>query len=80
MAIQTEGEDQTRAERSRRGTWFVVGMVALLVGYPLGFFFVAGGAPDWTFAILYALLVAIAIGAAFAFTRMGGRRERGRSV
>ena len=73
--IVTEGETQTTPQRSRRAGWLIVGLAALLIGYPLGFVLVAGRAWNTSFTMLYAVLAAVALLAAFGFAQARGRRS-----
>lgn len=72
--IVTEGETQTRGQRSRRAGWLIAGFVTLLIGYPLGFFLVMGRAWNDAFTWLYVGLALVALAAAFGFARARGRR------
>ena len=73
--IVTEGETQTASQRSRRAGWLIVGLAALLIGYPLGFFLVMGGVWNTTFTVVYAVLAVVALIAAFGFAQARGRRS-----
>lgn len=74
--IVTEGETQTTPQRSRRAGWLILGLAAILIGYPLGFFLVMGRAWNDSFTLLYAGLALVALVAAFGFARAGRRGPR----